>query len=140
MASVGWLWSALERLRSSDIRRERGVKLLPLLCIERSQLRWFGHLMRMPPGRLPLEVFRACVQLGGDPGLDPELTEGITYPMWPGKALGCPRRSRKALLGRGMSGVPYLACCHRDLTADKRKIIYLPCSNVPLLSVKFGSL
>jgi len=38
-----------DRVRSSDIRRELG----------RSQLRWFGHLIRMPPGRLPLEVFRA---------------------------------------------------------------------------------
>ncbi|KAK3528214.1 hypothetical protein QTP86_026677, partial [Hemibagrus guttatus] len=24
------------------------------------QLRWLGHLFRMPPGRLPGEVFRAC--------------------------------------------------------------------------------
>ncbi|KAI3366822.1 hypothetical protein L3Q82_009238, partial [Scortum barcoo] len=28
--------------------------------IERSQLRWLGHLFRMPPGRLPREVFQAC--------------------------------------------------------------------------------
>ncbi|KAL3049346.1 hypothetical protein OYC64_008749 [Pagothenia borchgrevinki] len=25
----------------------------------RSQLRWFGHLVRMPPGPLPREVFQA---------------------------------------------------------------------------------
>ena len=31
-----------------------------LVHVERSQLRWFGHLVRMPPGRLPREVFRAC--------------------------------------------------------------------------------
>ncbi|KAI3364012.1 hypothetical protein L3Q82_001226 [Scortum barcoo] len=31
-----------------------------LLRIERSQLRWLGHLFRMPPGRLPREVFQAC--------------------------------------------------------------------------------
>ncbi len=30
----------------------------PLL--EMSQLRWFRHLVRMPPGGLPREVFRAC--------------------------------------------------------------------------------
>ncbi|KAI3367283.1 hypothetical protein L3Q82_008328 [Scortum barcoo] len=29
-----------------------------LLRIERSQLRWLGHLFRMPPGRLPREVFQ----------------------------------------------------------------------------------
>ena len=23
-------------------------------------MRWFGHLIRMPPGRLPGEAFRAC--------------------------------------------------------------------------------
>jgi len=45
-------------VRSSDIRRELGVNPL-LLRVERSQLRWFGHLIRMPSGRLPLEVFRA---------------------------------------------------------------------------------
>ncbi|KAK3514658.1 hypothetical protein QTP70_021570 [Hemibagrus guttatus] len=28
--------------------------------IERGQLRWLGNLFRMPPGRLPGEVFRAC--------------------------------------------------------------------------------
>ncbi|KAI3365359.1 hypothetical protein L3Q82_010444 [Scortum barcoo] len=28
--------------------------------IERSQLRWLGHLFRMPPGRLPREVSQAC--------------------------------------------------------------------------------
>jgi len=27
--------------------------------VERSQLRWFGHLILMPPGRLPLEVFQS---------------------------------------------------------------------------------
>jgi len=49
--------SLRDRVRSSDIRRELGVEPL-LLRVERSQLRWFGHLIRMPPGRLPLEVFR----------------------------------------------------------------------------------
>ncbi|KAI3368673.1 hypothetical protein L3Q82_025405, partial [Scortum barcoo] len=33
---------------------------LLLLHIERSQLRWLGHLFRMPPGHLPREVFQAC--------------------------------------------------------------------------------
>jgi len=54
---------------SSDIWRELGVEPL-LLCVERSQLRWFGHLIRMPPGH---------VQLGGDPGADPKPTGGIIY-------------------------------------------------------------
>jgi len=49
--------SLRDRVRSSDSRRELGVEPL-LLRIERSQLRWFGHLIRMSPGRLPLEVFQ----------------------------------------------------------------------------------
>ncbi|KAK3550483.1 hypothetical protein QTP86_030724 [Hemibagrus guttatus] len=48
-----------KRVRSSVTREELGVEPL-LLHIERGQLRWLGHLFRMPPGRLPGEVFRAC--------------------------------------------------------------------------------
>uniref|UniRef100_A0A8C6L319 Reverse transcriptase domain-containing protein n=1 Tax=Nothobranchius furzeri TaxID=105023 RepID=A0A8C6L319_NOTFU len=51
--------SLRDRVRSSDILEGLGVELL-LLRIERSQLTWFGHLVRMPPGRLPGEVFQAC--------------------------------------------------------------------------------
>uniref|UniRef100_A0A3B5Q8Y2 Reverse transcriptase domain-containing protein n=1 Tax=Xiphophorus maculatus TaxID=8083 RepID=A0A3B5Q8Y2_XIPMA len=50
--------SLRDRVRSSVIRE--GLRVEPLLLhIERSQLRWLGHLVRMPPGRLPGEVFRA---------------------------------------------------------------------------------
>ncbi|KAK3544065.1 hypothetical protein QTP86_000871 [Hemibagrus guttatus] len=51
--------SLRDRVRSSVTREELGVELL-LLHIERGQLGWLGHLFRMPPGRLPGEVFRAC--------------------------------------------------------------------------------
>ncbi|KAI3352435.1 hypothetical protein L3Q82_005389 [Scortum barcoo] len=44
--------SLRDRVRSSVTREELGVEPL-LLHIERSQLRWLGHLFRMPPGRLP---------------------------------------------------------------------------------------
>ena len=40
--------SLRDRVRSSAIREGLGVEPL-LLCVERSQLRWFGHLMRMQP-------------------------------------------------------------------------------------------
>ncbi|XP_061735811.1 si:dkey-100n23.5 isoform X4 [Nerophis ophidion] len=50
--------SLRDRVRSSAIRGELKVKPL-LLHIKRSQMRWFGHLVRMPPVRLPSEVFRA---------------------------------------------------------------------------------
>ncbi|KAK3557566.1 hypothetical protein QTP70_030495, partial [Hemibagrus guttatus] len=51
--------SLRDKVRSSVTRKELGVQPL-LLHIERGQLRWLGHLFRMPPGRLPGEVFRAC--------------------------------------------------------------------------------
>ena len=55
---VAWV-SLRDRVRSSAIQEGLGAEPL-LLCMERSQLRWFGHLMRMPQGRLPREVFLAC--------------------------------------------------------------------------------
>ncbi|TWW74403.1 hypothetical protein D4764_14G0004060 [Takifugu flavidus] len=51
--------SLRDRVRSSAIREELGVEPL-LLRVERSQMKWLGHLVRMPPGSLPGEVFRAC--------------------------------------------------------------------------------
>ncbi|KAK3551056.1 hypothetical protein QTP70_011498 [Hemibagrus guttatus] len=51
--------SLRDRVRSSVTREELGIELL-LLHIERGQLRWLGHLFRMPPRRLPGEVFWAC--------------------------------------------------------------------------------
>ncbi|KAK3517672.1 hypothetical protein QTP70_015319 [Hemibagrus guttatus] len=51
--------SLRDRVRSSVTWEELGVEPL-LLHIEKGQLRWLGHLFRMPPGHLPGEVFRAC--------------------------------------------------------------------------------
>lgn len=39
--------SLINRVRSSDIRRELGPELL-LLAVERSQLMWYRHMIRMP--------------------------------------------------------------------------------------------
>ena len=49
-----------ERVRSSDICRQLRVESL-LPHDERSHLRWIRHLIRMPPGHLPLEVLLECV-------------------------------------------------------------------------------
>ncbi|TWW79900.1 hypothetical protein D4764_10G0009300 [Takifugu flavidus] len=65
--TYGWLGSPLERGRSSAIREKLGVEPL-LLRVERSQMRWLGHLVRMPPGCLPGEVFRACPSGRRPPG------------------------------------------------------------------------
>ena len=40
------------KVRSSDIRKSLNIEPL-LLRIERSQLKWFGHVSRMPQERLP---------------------------------------------------------------------------------------
>ncbi|KAJ8015855.1 hypothetical protein DPEC_G00000750 [Dallia pectoralis] len=96
--------SLRDRVRSSVIREELGVEPL-LLCIERSQLRWFGHLVRMPPGRLPREVFQAR-PAGRRPREDPGLGGEIISPHWPGNASGFPSQSWLMLPGKGKFGVP----------------------------------
>ncbi|GAA6111505.1 uncharacterized protein LOC111191400, partial [Tachysurus ichikawai] len=51
--------SLRDKVRSSVTREELRVEPL-LLHIKRSQLRWLGHLFRIPLGRHSGEVFRAC--------------------------------------------------------------------------------
>ncbi|KAI3365245.1 hypothetical protein L3Q82_010339, partial [Scortum barcoo] len=86
---AGWLGAPLEiRVRSSVTREELGVEPL-LLHIERSQLRWLGHLFRMPPGRLPREVFQAC-PTGRRPGEDPGHAGETMSLGWPGNASRVP--------------------------------------------------
>ena len=43
------------KVRSSEIRKSLNIEPL-LLRIERSQLRWFGHVSRMPQERLPKQA------------------------------------------------------------------------------------
>lgn len=50
--------SLRDKVGSSPIQGELGTEQL-LLLIEGTQLRWFGHLIRTPPGRLSMELFQA---------------------------------------------------------------------------------
>ena len=46
------------KMRSSEIRKFLNIKPL-LLRIERSQLKWFGHVSRMPQEKLPEQALLA---------------------------------------------------------------------------------
>ena len=48
----------LNKVRSSEIRKSPNIEPL-LLRIERSQLRWFGHVSRVPQERLPKQALLA---------------------------------------------------------------------------------
>ena len=61
-----------DRIRSSTIRESLKAESL-LLHIERSQLRWLGHVLRMPRERLAHQVFEAMPQ-GKRPVGRPRLT------------------------------------------------------------------
>jgi len=109
--------SLRDRVRSSGIQRELEVELL-LLHIERRQLRWFGHLIRMPPGCLPLEVSRARLT-GRRPRGRPRTRwrDYISHLAW--EHLGVPQEELESVAGeRDVWGL-CLACCPHDLDPDK---------------------
>ncbi|KAK3565413.1 hypothetical protein QTP86_008018 [Hemibagrus guttatus] len=95
--------SLRDRVRSSVTREELGVEPL-LLHIERGQLRWLGHLFRMPPGRLPGEVFRAC-PTGKRPRGRPR-TRWRDYVFRLGMPRGPSRRAGGSVWGEGGLGIP----------------------------------
>ena len=60
-------------------------------------MRWLGHLVRMPPGRLPGEVFRAC-PTGRRPGEDPgHAGETVSRLAW--ERLGIPQEELDEVAG-----------------------------------------
>lgn len=54
--------------------------------VERNQLRWFGHLIRIPAGCLPLEVFQVH-PTGRGPWVRTRTRwrDYTAYPIWPGE-------------------------------------------------------
>ncbi|KAK7884420.1 hypothetical protein WMY93_027543 [Mugilogobius chulae] len=83
--------SLRDRVRSSATREELGVE--PLLHhIERGQLRWLGHLYRMPPGRLLVRC-SGHVPLGGGQEEDPGHAGETMSLDCPGNASGSSRKS-----------------------------------------------
>ena len=68
--------TTFNKVRSSEIRKALNIEPL-LLRIERSQLRWFGHVHRMPQERLPKQALLAK-QMGEDQLDNLELDGPIT--------------------------------------------------------------
>lgn len=90
-----------DRVRSSATREELRVEPL-LLHMERSLLRWLGHL-------------------GGGSGEDQGHAGGTMSLGWPGNALVSPGKCWRKCLGRGKSGRLCLDCCLCDPAPDKWK-------------------
>lgn len=90
-----------------------------LLHTERSHLRWFEHLCRMPPGLILGEVFWD-VQLGGDTRADPGHAGEIMSLVWFWNASESRQKIWRRWRGRGTSGQPCLDCCPRDRDPDKQ--------------------
>ena len=110
--------SLRDKVRSSVIREGLGVEPL-LLRGERSQLRWFGHLVRMPPGCRPREVFQAH-PAGKRPRGRPRTRwrDYISSLAW--ERLGIPQ-SELVDEGKGTFGALCWNCYLRDPTTDKRE-------------------
>ena len=97
--------SLRDRVRSSVIREELGVD--PLLHrIEKSQMRWLGHLVRMPPGRLPGEVFRARPTGRRPRGRTQDTLERLCLSAGLGTPRDPPGRAGRSSWGEGSLGFP----------------------------------
>jgi len=87
------------RVRSSDIWRELEVEPL-LLRVERSQLRWFGHLIRMPP----LRGFPGLSDWEETPGQAENTLEGLYIPSCLGTPSGISQEELECCWGEGRLG------------------------------------
>ncbi|KAI3363270.1 hypothetical protein L3Q82_011557, partial [Scortum barcoo] len=89
--------------------------------IERSQLRWLGHLFRMPLGlRLPREVFQACPTGRRPPREDPGHAGETMSLGWPGNASGPPGRAGGSVWGEGSLGISAQTAASATRSRTKR--------------------
>ncbi|KAI3375690.1 hypothetical protein L3Q82_003994 [Scortum barcoo] len=98
----------------------RSFEVEPLLLrIERSQLRWLGHLFRMPPGRLPREVFQACPhreEASGRPRT--RWRDYVSRLAWE-NASGSPGRAGGSVWGEGGLGISAQTAASSDPVPDQ---------------------
>lgn len=85
---------------------------ISILHVKTSQLRWFGHLIWMPPVCLPLETCPAGKRPHGRP--TNHWRDYTVHSIWTGKTLENSRMSLELLMGRRTSGILCLAWCHGD--------------------------
>lgn len=110
--------SLSDRERSLDTQRECRVELL--LCVKRSQLKWFGHLIRIPPGCLPLESFWAPTGRRSQDSNRTYRWNYIFHLAW--DAWDPPGCAGKHCFGEGRR---FSASCNHNSTQDKWKIMYI---------------
>ena len=76
--------TVFNKVRSSEIRKSLNIEPL-LLRIERSQLRWFGHVSRIPQEKPPNKLYLPK-QMGKDQLCDRELDGLMTLKIFDGIA------------------------------------------------------
>ncbi|KAI3360990.1 hypothetical protein L3Q82_013203 [Scortum barcoo] len=68
------MWSVYQTVVVKKELKSKGEALY----LQSSQLRWLGHLFRMPPGRLPRKVFQACPTVEEAPGKTQDTLERLS--------------------------------------------------------------
>ncbi|KAI3363409.1 hypothetical protein L3Q82_012024 [Scortum barcoo] len=98
---------------SSFLRRVAGRSL-------RDRLRWLGHLFRMPPGRLPREVFQVACPTGRRPsGKTQDTLEKLCLSAGLGTPLGPPGRAGGSVWGEGSLGISAQTAASSDPVPDQ---------------------
>ena len=110
-SSIGWLSSALET--------EWGGQPL-LFCVERSQWRGFGPLVKTPPVCLPWEVLSGMTNWEEIPRQTQKSLAGLHMSSGLGTPRDPPREAGECCWGEVRSGIPFLACCLHDPTLYER--------------------
>lgn len=54
--------SLREEIRNSDLREQFGIKIPLLYRLEQSQLKWYGHVLRMTENRLPKQILESKME------------------------------------------------------------------------------
>ncbi|KAI3375158.1 hypothetical protein L3Q82_021682 [Scortum barcoo] len=112
--------SLRDRVRSSVTSGGARSRAAAPSHIERSQLRWLGHLFRMPPGRLPREVFQACPTGRRPPGKTQDTLERLCLSTGLGTPRGPPGRAGGSVWGEGGLGISAQTAASATRSRTKR--------------------